>query len=145
MYRTALAATLTLMLAAVGFAVPNAYAQCGPKGTDPCPPPPPKEGICHNIGGPEQLGADCDVVTGACLVGLVGGQTLIVPAGNFLGIIVGTDSPGALAAHLAHGDGPIQLIFDPPLHLASTGQNHSASNVECMGTRVIAQPPEPGN
>jgi len=133
MYRTMLGAMLVLMLVVV---VGSAYAG---------EPPPPPKGICHNIGGPEELGANCDPAAGTCTVELEDGSFLIVPQNNFLGIIVGTDSPGALAAHIAHGDGPIQLTFDPPLHLASTGQNHAASNVECLGTRVIVQPPEPGN
>jgi len=129
-----LGAMLLLVLVAV---VGSAYAGE--------PPPPPLKGICHNIGGPDELGANCDGATGSCTVTLEDGGTLIVPLNNFLGIIVGTDSPGAIAAHIAHGDGPILLIFDPPLHLASTGQNHEASNVECLGQRVIPQPTEPGN
>ena len=67
--------------------------------------------------------------------------------GEFLGIIIGfnTLSEGALNAHIKHGDGPILEIFDPALHLASTGQNHLASNVECLGVRIVPQPPDHGN
>jgi hypothetical protein len=108
------------------------------------PPPPPVEGICHNIGGPRDLGANCDG-TGTCTYTLDTGATITVAAGSFLGILIPPTSAGALAAHLAHGDGPVQTTYDPPLHLASTGQIHKASNVECVGTRVVPQPPEPGN
>ena len=53
MNRTVLKAILALMLVAfVG------YAYAGPV-------PPPK-GICHNIGGPDELGANCDGATGEC-------------------------------------------------------------------------------
>ena len=156
MYRTMLAATLTLMLVAVGFAVavPTAYAQepCGgPK--DPCPPPPacdPKTekcGICHNIGGPQELGANCDG-SGFCTYALSeGGAAITIPEDNFLGIIISfnQDSAGALEAHLRHGDGEIVAVFTPALHLASEGQNHNAANVECQGIRRDPQPPEPGN
>lgn len=61
------------------------------------------------------------------------------------GILIAPTSESAIAAHIAHGDGPALLTFDPPLHLASTVQTHKASNVECMGRRVVAQPTEPGN
>src|SRR5688572_6402545 len=93
------------------------------------PPPTTDKGICHNIGGPRELGANCDG-TGACTYTLDTGATIRVAAGNFLGILIPPTSEGALAAHLAHGDGPVQTTYDPPLHLASTGQIHKASNVE---------------
>ena len=159
MYRTVVAATLTMLLVVVGFAlvVPMASAQggdcglpgippcpCGTPGGPECPPPPGEEGICHNIGGPQSLGANCDG-TGFCSY-VSGGVTIGVPAGQFLGIIIGNPgSAGALAAHIAHGDGPILSTFTPPLHLASQGQNHRAANVECLGQRIVPQPPEPGN
>jgi hypothetical protein len=103
-------------------------------------------GICHNIGGPRELGANCDAT--GCTVDLETGGTLTVAPGQFLGIIVpfNTLSEGALNAHIKHGDGPIVgQPFDPPLHLASTGQIHLASNVECLGTRIVTQPPDHGN
>lgn len=109
------------------------------------PPPPPVKGICHNIGGPQELGANCDGATGQCTYTLDTGATITVARNNFLGILIPPTSEGAIAAHLAHGDGPVQTTYDPPLHLASTGQIHKASNVECVGTRVLTQPPEPGN
>ena len=120
---------------------------CDPKYEE-CPPPPCTKNcttVCHNIGGPDELGANCDGATGACTVTLDTGQTLVVPLNHFLGIIISA-GPKALAAHLKHGDGFVELEFDPALHLASTGQNHQASNVECLAERATTtQPPEPGN
>lgn len=108
------------------------------------PPPPPGDVICHNIGGPRDLGANCEN-TGNCSVDLVGGGTIVFTDPNqFLGIVIGA-SENAAAAHIAHGDGFAELIFDPPLHLASVIGPHRASNVECMATRILPQPPEPGN
>lgn len=108
-------------------------------------PPPPSKEICHNIGGPQELGANCDGATGTCTYTLDTGATLTVAEDNFLGILISATSEGAIAAHLAHGDGYAHTIYDPPLHLASTGQIHKASNVECVAERVLPQPPEPGN
>ncbi|GAB3750447.1 hypothetical protein [Lysobacter olei] len=106
--------------------------------------PPPTDLICHNIGGPRDLGANCEA-TGNCSVELVGGGTIIFTNDDqFLGIVIGAGDNSA-AAHIAHGDGFVDLLFDPPLHLASEIGPHKASNVECMGTRVIPQPEEPGN
>jgi hypothetical protein len=162
MYRTVVAATLTLLFVVVGFAlvVPAASAQCG----DGCPPepcgdgcPPPSvcggEGqpacLCHNIGGPRELGANCDAT--GCTFTYVDSnnetQTLTVAAGNFLGILIGAPTSGpALTAHLNHGDGIIiHAIFNPPLHLASQGLNHQGANVECLATRAVPQPPDHGN
>ena len=110
----------------------------------PPPPPPPSDVICHNIGGPRDLGANCEN-TGSCSVELVGGGTIVfTDPDQFLGIVIGA-SDNAAAAHIAHGDGFAELIFDPPLHLASVIGPHRASNVECMATRILPQPPEPGN
>jgi hypothetical protein len=47
----------------------------------------PPKGICHNIGGPRDLGANCDG-TGTCTYELDGG-TIDVAPGNFLGIVIG--------------------------------------------------------
>lgn len=117
----------------------------GDKDPPPPPPPPPQEGlICHNIGGPRDLGANCEA-TGNCSVELEGGGEIVFTNENqFLGIVIGA-SDGAAAAHIAHGDGFAELIFDPALHLASAIGPHRASNVECLATRVLPQPPEPGN
>lgn len=145
MFRTMLVATLTVMLVVAGFAavVPSADAQCPKEGCP--PPPPPKEGVCHNIGGPRDLGANCDM-TGNCSFQTDTLGVITVDPNHFLGIIISfNQDSNALAAHLAHGDGPIVMTFTPALHLASTGQNHQASNVECLGLRVIPQPNEPGN
>jgi hypothetical protein len=108
--------------------------------------------LCHNIGGPRDLGANCDG-TGTCTYELEGGGTIEVAAGHFLGILLGEPlslpSPtnaSARAAHIAHGDGFVELKFDPPLHLASEIGPHRASNVECLAERLdTMQPPEPGN
>jgi hypothetical protein len=108
--------------------------------------------LCHNIGGPRDLGANCDG-TGRCTYQLEGGGTITVAAGDFLGILIGGPqfqapvslTNAAVAAHLAHGDGIASAEFNPPLHLASDIGPHRASNVDCLATRVFAQPPEPGN
>src|SRR5258706_14393071 len=88
-----------------------------------CKPPAPK-GFCHNIGGPDLLGggANCDPVTGDCTVtDPESGRTFLIGSDEFFGTIIGTDSPKAILAHLAHGDGPTVEIIDPPLHLPSQG------------------------
>ncbi len=135
----------SLMTAALGVSVSlMAGAVCaGDK--DPPPPPPPKDDvICHNIGGPRDLGANCEA-TGNCTVELEDGTSIVFTNDNqFLGIVIGA-SDTAAAAHIAHGDGFAELIFDPPLHLASVIGPHRASNVECLATRLLPQPPEPGN
>lgn len=110
----------------------------------PPPPPPEKQILCHNIGGPRDLGADCEA-TGNCTFILPDGTTMTFTGDQFLGILVGAQGEGAIAAHLAHGDGFAIAIYDPPLHLASVVGPHQESNVECLATRVIPQPTEPGN
>lgn len=105
--------------------------------------PPMAKGICHNIGGPRKLGANCDM-EGQCTVPLADGSSISVTGNRFLGIVVNA-GPRATAAHIRHGDGPILATFDPPLHLAADLGPHQASNVECLGERVNPQPPEPGN
>ena len=118
-------------------------------GEPPPPPPPPlNDLICHNIGGPRDLGANCEA-TGNCTVLLNGGtadETLLTfRANQFLGIVIGAGDRSA-AAHLAHGDGYVQFLFEPALHLASAIGPHRASNVECLATRYnTTQPTEPGN
>ena len=139
MYRIALAtAALSLMFIA---GIPAAYA-CGD--CHPCNPER-ERCFCHNIGGPRDLGANCDM-TGNCTYPTDNGN-VTVDGKHFLGIIIGFKETNvkALAAHIAHGDGPIETEFDPPLHLAATAGPHRASNVECVGERVLSQPPEPGN
>jgi len=149
--KSLLATALSLGLALVaGAAFAGEPPTCDPK-KDVCPCDPKTEkceikGFCHNIGGPQELGANCDGATGACQFTLDTGATITVARNHFLGILIPPTSVGAIAAHLAHGDGPTEVVYDPPLHLASTGQIHKASNVECMAERAITtQPPEPGN
>lgn len=100
--------------------------------------------LCHNIGGPFDLGANCEA-TGNCVFILPDGQTITYTGNQFLGILIGAKGEQAIAAHLAHGDGYATQIYDPPLHLAPLVGPHQASNVECLATRVVPQPPEPGN
>ncbi len=107
------------------------------------PYPPPKDAVCHNIGGPRDLGADCEA-TGNCTVLLDDGTLLTFSENQFLGIVIGAGDQ-SVGAHLAHGDGFVQFLFEPALHLASVIGPHRASNVECLATRVIPQPNEPGN
>jgi hypothetical protein len=133
MHRVGLPAVLsvTLALMLVAITAPTAYAH----------------GLCHNIGGPKDLGANCDM-TGTCTYQTTTSGDLTLGPNQFLGIIIGIDLDGpaaAVAAHLAHGDGPIVATFNPPLHLASVTGPHRDSNVECIGTRALPQPPEPGN
>jgi len=106
-------------------------------------PPHEKDVVCHNIGGPRDLGANCDG-TGACTYELEGGGVIAVAPNHFLGIVIGA-SDQSLEAHIAHGDGFAIALFDPPLHLASEIGPHQASNVECLAERIVPQPPEPGN
>lgn len=49
--------------------------------------PPPPKGICHNIGGPEELGANCDQAN-QCTLELEDGRTITVLGTTFLGIVV---------------------------------------------------------
>jgi hypothetical protein len=145
---------LTMALGVFGVMGIGGVAMAG-EACDPtkekCDPPPcdPKKEqcfpICHNIGGPQELGANCDGATGACTFTLEDGTTTVVPLNHFLGIIIGA-SANSVEAHLKHGDGFVEVEYNPALHLASTGQNHKASNVECLAARATTtQPPEPGN
>ena len=106
--------------------------------------PPHDKALCHNIGGPRDLGANCEA-TGFCTFILPNGSTVVFTEDQFLGILIGAHSASAIQAHLAHGDGFAWGIYDPPLHLASVVGPHQASNVECVATRLIPQPEEPGN
>jgi hypothetical protein len=113
--------------------------------------------LCHNIGGPNGLGAntDCPLTTPlpGCVVPLAVTGSIIVPPGYFLGILLGGPQfhppfpdplPNSVLAHLAHGDGFATDFFD--LHLASEIGPHQASNVDCIAPRFdTTQPPEPGN
>lgn len=99
--------------------------------------------LCHNIGGPRDLGANCEA-TGNCTFILPGGGLVTFSGDEFLGILIGAGD-NAIAAHLAHGDGYAFMTYNPPLHLASVVGPHQESNVECIARRAIPQPPEPGN
>lgn len=85
-------------------------------------------------------------MTGACSYPTASGDVAVAP-NHFLGIIINfnEDNARALGAQINHGDGQSIATFDPPLHLAPTAGPHRASNVECLGERVLEQPPEPGN
>jgi hypothetical protein len=107
--------------------------------------------LCHNIGGPRELGANCDAT--GCTFTTEEGQTITVPVGFFLGIKIGGPqfqapvdlTNNAVVAHIAHGDGITVTTFDPPLHLASDIGPHKASNVDCLAQRIVPQPPDHGN
>jgi hypothetical protein len=109
--------------------------------------------LCHNIGGPRELGANCESpATTNCCVPTEEGSSICLKENQYLGILIfsGPDhlppNDKSLAAHIRHGDGLAEVTFDPPLHLASEVGPHLQSNVECIGTRQdTTQPPEPGN
>jgi hypothetical protein len=104
-----------------------------------------KKYLCHNIGGPQDKGANCEA-TGFCTFILQDGTTLFLEGDQFLGIVIPVTGANAIAAHLAHGDGwAVGPLYNPPLHLASVVGPHQVSNVQCFARRVIPQPPEPGN
>lgn len=138
MIRVTLSAVLTLLF--IAATSPFSFAgdpDCSPCSQTKC--------ICHNIGGPDDLGANCDM-TGNCTYPTDTGDVTVAP-NEFLGIVIGfnRNNPRALGAHINHGDGRILATFDPPLHLAATAGPHRASNVECIGERTFEQPAEPGN
>jgi len=102
--------------------------------------PPPPQVLCHNIGGPQELGANCDNANADAFPCVLITNPLV-----YAGIVIDPND-SAFEAHLKHGDGFAITIFDPPLHLASQGAKHEASNVECLAVRELTQqPPEPGN
>ncbi|MGH8644842.1 MAG: hypothetical protein ACREX4_10430 [Gammaproteobacteria bacterium] len=138
MYRRLLSPVLGFTLTLIAG---SAYAGgCDPYKKE-CPPPePPKARLCHNIGGPQELGANCDNANFdefPCL--------LITNSLVYAGILIDPND-SSFEAHLKHGDGSALMEFDPPLHLASEIGPHQASNVECVAVRELTeQPPEPGN
>ena len=108
--------------------------------------------LCHNIGGPRELGANFEFRHAgdtACAVELET-VTVFLQPNQFLGILIFSGpnhlppNNQALASHLAHGDGFANVTFSAQ-HLASEIGPHLQSNVECVGTRAIPQPTEPGN
>lgn len=111
-----------------------------------CKEPEPKD-LCHNIGGPDDLGggANCDPQTGECTItDEETGRTFTIGVDDYFGIIISAGD-NAFNAHIKHGDGEVDVIIDPPLHLSSQDQNHLGANVECIADRVNEQDPEPGN
>src|SRR5262245_43248322 len=103
-------------------------------------PPPPKD-LCHNIGGPDAKGggANCDPNTDQpCCIETEEIGLLCIDSTQYFGHLVSA-SDNAFASHVKHGDGEATEIFDPPLHLSSTGQNHLGANVECLADRVNEQ------
>lgn len=105
----------------------------------------PKTTLCHNIGSPRDLGANCEA-TGRCTFILPGGVEMVFTGSQFLGTVVKATGANAIAAHIAHGDGwIIGPVYKPPLHMASVVGPHRVSNVECIGERLIPQPGERGN
>jgi len=107
--------------------------------------------LCHNIGGPRDLGANCDAT--GCTFTTEEGQTITLPVGWFFGILIGGPqfkaplnlANNSVQAHIAHGDGIALAFYDPPLHLASDIGPHKASNVDCAAIRIVPQPPDHGN
>lgn len=121
-----------------------------------CEPPPPAcdpakekcDDLCHNIGGPRALGANCDA--GNCDSILDTGNAELIEAygiaqglagdaaGDIYGGIVVPFSSNAFDAHYNHGDGFTLVVFD---RIHDT-QPHVAANVGCFAVR---HDPDPGN
>jgi hypothetical protein len=132
-------------------------SECGGKGQPECPPvcnpKTQKCDLCHNIGGPNALGADCDA--GNCTLAIIrstGDLDLIAAFGEALGVcsqlscdatkiyggIVVPFGDAAFTAHFNHGDGFTLNTFDR-IHAT---QPHVAANVGCFAVR---HDPDPGN
>ena len=108
------------------------------------------DGLCHNIGGPNALGANCDA--GNCTLASIlatGDAELIAAfglavaragtaAGQIYGGIVVPFGDAAFTAHDNHGDGPVLVTFDREHHT----QPHVAANVGCF---AIRDNEDPGN
>jgi hypothetical protein len=129
---------------------------CNPK-TQNCPPAcDPKTqlcDLCHNIGGPNALGANCDagnckiadiVATGDADLIAAFTQALVVCGqvgcnpNNIYGGIVVPFGDAAFDAHFKHGDG-FTLVTVDRIHAT---QPHVAANVGCFAVR---HDPDPGN
>ena len=112
-----------------------------------CKEPPDTKVICHNIGGPDEKGggANCDPnEDDPCCIETEEIGELCIDSTQYFGIVI-SNGPNSIDAHIRHGDGEATTTFDPPLHLASDGQNHLGANVECVADRENEQNPEPGN
>jgi hypothetical protein len=135
---------------------PKVEVCCNPK-IDNCEPPPqcdPKIescDICHNIGGPNALGANCDA--GNCLSIFNTGDAELISAfedalavcddidcdpNTIYGGIVVPFGDAAFTAHYNHGDGVTLNTFER-IHAT---QPHVAANVGCFAVR---HDPDPGN
>jgi hypothetical protein len=109
--------------------------------------------VCHNIGGPRALGANCDagnctladmVATGNADLIAAFAQALVVcsqhdcdPEDIYGGIVV-PYADAAYTAHYNHGDGLTLVTFDR----VHETQPHVAANVGCFAVR---HDPDPGN
>ena len=150
-------AVLGLALAFSAGPAPAGDTTCGGPKQPPCPPPPcnpakEKCDLCHNIGGPNALGANCDA--GNCklsTISAIGDSDLLLqfvialilsgsnPEDNDLyGGIVVPFGDAAFDAHFNHGDGFTLVEFD---RIHDT-QPHVAANVGCFALR---HDPDPGN
>lgn len=135
MYRRLLSPVLSFALTLVAGGV---FAG----GKEEPPPEPPKGSLCHNIGGPQELGANCDYANSdefPCSDFITITNPLV-----YAGIVIDPND-SSFEAHLKHGDG-FSIAEFPRIHLASEGLNHQAANVGCIAVRALTeQPPEPGN
>jgi hypothetical protein len=146
-----------LLFASMAFVLSPSTAMAGEEECDPkkevCPTPcDPKEeecDICHNIGGPNGLGANCDA--GNCdSIFATGNPTLIAAyvaaleecdddatcEDNIYGGIVIPFNDSKFAAHDNHGDGPVLVTF-PRIHAT---QPHVSANVGCFAVRDNEDP-----
>ena len=105
--------------------------------------------LCHNIGGPNALGANCDA--GNCDSILDTGNDELIslyleavgacvvwdcdPDNIYAGIVV-PRSDNAIAAHARHGDGPTLVVFE---RIHDT-QPHVSANLDCFAERVLVDP-----
>ena len=104
--------------------------------------------LCHNIGGPNALGANCDA--GNCDSILDTGDAELIAnyglavalagsaANQIYGGIVVPFGDAAFTAHFNHGDGFTLVTFDR----VHDTQPHVAANVGCFAVR---HDPDPGN
>jgi hypothetical protein len=150
-----------------------------PDSKDNCPKDPTNtckkvDGICHNIGGPDGKGANCDWDAASCtaidlLDTSTSAELLFLflkyseavancgtgcdPDNIYAGIFV-PHSDNAIEAHRAHGDGEILVRWDKksddpsdvtPSSRVHEPQPHVAANVDCFAERVIFPPEDQGN
>jgi hypothetical protein len=129
------------LVASAVFGLALAFS-AGPVGAGP---PPVKKDVCHNIGGPNGLGANCDgtaeceLITNAFLLAQLACLQFSTcnTADIYAGIVV-PFSDAAIDAHIKHGDGFALATF---LRIHDT-QPHISANVDCFAVRPF---PDPGN